>query len=313
MAKKVVLIVVGIVVLLCGLGGLVSGIGITAINGRNLDSGFHALATQTPALVSRTEKVTSSAPSGSGVGSVDITVSARSDSPVFLGIGRAAQVDAYLSDVAYDEVTDLRLSPYRVDTIRHAGTQPADPPDEESFWTASATGTSPTLTWRVTDGDYRIVVMNVDGSPGVVLQGQFGIKIGGIGGFGIGALIVGLLLVAGGIVLIVLGIRARRTPVTPAGTPGPYPPAYPPQSYPPPSYPPALLPPPPPSTGEPPPYGGPPSYRRRRPPANNRHMGGRRPIRLRLRRRLPATGSAWAAWATAAQPVTPLSARSTRP
>jgi hypothetical protein len=245
MAKKVILIVVGIVVLLCGLGGVATGIGITALNDRNLDSGFHTLGTQTPALVSRTEKVTNSAPSGSSVGSFDITISARSDSPVFIGVGRAAQVDAYLNNVPYDEVTDLRLSPYRVDMVRHPGTQPAGPPGDESFWTASATGTSPTLTWRVTDGDYRIVVMNDDGSPGVVLQGQFGFRIGGIGGIGIGALFFGVLLTVVGIVLIVLGVRTRTTPATPAGTaPPPYPPSYP----------------PPPSGGPPPSYGGPPSY-----------------------------------------------------
>src|SRR5262245_53809612 len=124
MAKKVVLIVVGIVALLCGLGVLAAGIGITAINGRDLNSGFHPLSTQTSALVSRTEKVSNSAPSGSNVGTVDITISGRSDTPLFIGIGRAAQVDGYLSNVPYDEVTDLRMSPYRVDLMRHSGSQP---------------------------------------------------------------------------------------------------------------------------------------------------------------------------------------------
>jgi len=241
MAKKVVLIVVGIVVLLCGLGGLAAGIGVTAINGRDLNSGFHPLGTQTPALVSRSEQVSNSAPSGSSVGTVDITISARSDVPVFIGIGRAAQVNAFLNNVPYDEVTDLRLSPYRADVVRHDGSQPADPPGGESFWAASAKGTSPTLTWRATSGDYRIVIMNVDGSPGMALQTQFGFKIAGVGGIGIGVLIFGLLLAAVGIVLIVLGIRTRATPATPVGA-GPYPPAYP----------------PPPAAG--PPYVGPPAY-----------------------------------------------------
>src|SRR5689334_7311497 len=180
MAKRVILIVVGVIVLLCGLGGIAAGIGITVLNGRNLNSGYHPIGTQTPALVSRTERVTNSSPNGTSVGKADITISARSDSPLFLGIGPAAQVDSYLNNVPFDEVTDLRLSPYRIDVARHEGTQPADPPGDESFWTVSATGTSPTLTWRVTNGDYRIVVMNMNGAPGLAAQAQFGVKLTGL-------------------------------------------------------------------------------------------------------------------------------------
>jgi hypothetical protein len=268
MAKRVILIVVGIVVLLCGLGGLATGIGITVLNGRDLNSGYHALGTQTSALVSRTENVTNSSPSGSSVGHVDITISARSNTPVFLGIGPAAQVDAFVQNAAYDEVTDLRLSPYRVDLVRHPGSQPLGPPSDESFWTVTATGTSPSLDWRVTNGDYRIVVMNANGSPGVDVQSQFGIKIGGVGGIGVGVLIFGLILAVLGIVLIVLGIRSRPTPAAPVGGPvppyppypPPYPPSYPPSGAGPPAYgePPPPYPPPGPPPEPPPPPPPPP-------------------------------------------------------
>jgi hypothetical protein len=168
-------------------------------------------------------------------------------------------------------VTNLRLSPYRVDAIRHPGSQPADPPEQESFWTDSATGTSPTLTWRVTDGDYRIVVMNVDGSPGVVLQGQFGIKISGIRGFGIGALIIVSCLnpledFLNTWIVLFFG-AALGAPQSPEGTPGRTRPltaaVLSPASYPPPSSIRRRV------HGEPPPYGGPPSIRRRRPPAKH--------------------------------------------
>jgi hypothetical protein len=253
MAKRVVLIVLGVVAALCGIGGTLLGIGITVLSGRNLESGFHALGTQTPALVSKTEQVTNSSPGGTSVGNVDIILSARSSSPVFLGIGPAAQVDAFLANVPFDEVTDLRISPYRVNTIRHPGSQPAGPPTDESFWTVSATGTSPTLDWRVTDGDFRAVIMNLDGSPGVALQTQFAIKISGIAGIGVGALVLGLLFVVGGIVLIILGVRSRPTPPA-AGEPSyPYPPTY--GGPPPPSY---GGPPQPPGGG--PTYGGGPPY-----------------------------------------------------
>jgi hypothetical protein len=103
MAKKGVLILVGIVVLLCGPWAAWSPASASPRStAGTLDSGFHELGTQTPALVSRTGRSPAPRPAGRAWAASDITVSARSDSPVFLGIGRAAQVDAYPSSVPYD-------------------------------------------------------------------------------------------------------------------------------------------------------------------------------------------------------------------
>lgn len=216
MAKKIVLIVLGAVLLICGLGALVPGALLTRLtsHGGTIDTGYHTIGSPTPALVSSTENISSADLPTSGPGATTLTVSARdSNQPVFLGVARAADVDDYLDGVAYDEVRDLRLRPFRVETTRHSGAPFADPPGAESFWLASATGTSPTLDWKVEGGDYRVVLMNVDGSPGTAANTQIGIKVSGLRGIGVGVLIGGAVAALAGLGLLLWGIK---TPAQPA-------------------------------------------------------------------------------------------------
>jgi hypothetical protein len=228
MAKKIVLIVVGAMLLLCGLGALVPGALLTRLtsHGGAIDTGYHTIGSPTPALVSPTEKVSSADLPTSGLGATTLIVSARdSDQPVFLGVARAADVDAYLDGVAYDEVRDLRLRPYRLETTRHRGVAFAEPPGTQSFWLATATGTSPTLDWKVQSGDYRVVLMNADGSPGAAANTQVGIKVNGLRGLGVGVLLGGAVAALAGVGLLLWGIK---TPARPAAQPPPQPPAQPP-------------------------------------------------------------------------------------
>jgi hypothetical protein len=210
MAKKIVLIVVGAVLLVCGLGALVPGALLTRLtsHGGTIDTGYHTLGSPTPALVSPTETVGSMGVPTSGPGKATLIVSARdSAQPVFLGVAPAADVDAYLRGVAYDEVRDVQLRPYRVETDRHAGAPFAEPPGAESFWLASATGTNPTLDWDLRSGDYRLVLMNADGSPGAAADTQIGVKVGGLRGIGVGVLIGGTLAALAGLGLVLWGVR----------------------------------------------------------------------------------------------------------
>jgi hypothetical protein len=218
MAKKIVLIVVGAVLLLCGLGALVPGALLTRLTGHDgaIDTGYHTIGSPTPALVSPTEKVNPTDLPTSGPGATTLTVSARgSDQPVFLGVARAADVDAYLDGVAYDEVRDVQLRPYRVETARHSGDPFADPPGAESFWLASATGTTPTLDWKVQSGDYRLVLMNADGSPGAAADTQVGLKINGLRGLGVGVLAGGAVAALAGLGLLLWGIATPGRPAAP--------------------------------------------------------------------------------------------------
>src|SRR5262245_20261725 len=132
MAKKVVLIVLGTVALVDGLAAVTGGGLLAAIVGSDdtVHSGAHQMGTPTTALVSPTERVSRANPLRTGIGAVTVILTAQSTDPVFLGVARAEDVDRYLDQVAYDEVTDFSVSPYRMQTVRHDGSRTPDPPTE---------------------------------------------------------------------------------------------------------------------------------------------------------------------------------------
>jgi hypothetical protein len=74
---------------------------------------------------------------------------------------------------------------------------------------ATASGSHPALTWTVTSGSYRLVVMNTDAAAPVAFAGGLALTLPHSFAIGIGLLIGGIVLILIGIALIVLGARAR--------------------------------------------------------------------------------------------------------
>lgn len=142
----------------------------------------------------------------------ELRIAASSDEPVFIGIARAAAADAYLADADIDIVHDVDVDPFRLDIENRPGAAQPEQPSAQTFWVAKASGTDATLNWKIRDGDYRLVVMNADAGPGVAIDGRFTVDIPWLYGAALAALGTGLLGVAGGLALIVLGIRIRRRP-----------------------------------------------------------------------------------------------------
>lgn len=138
-----------------------------------------------------------------------IRVQASSSDAVFVGVGPTDEVRRYLDGVAYDELTELDFRPFRQTTRAFSGGAPAAPPGEQSFWVASAAGTSTnSFSWKVAEGSWSLVLMNADGSRGVTADIELGAKVGWL-------LRVGLLLVGvGGLIglasgaMIFFGVRA---------------------------------------------------------------------------------------------------------
>jgi hypothetical protein len=139
---------------------------------------------------------------------------------LFVGIGRAADVAAYLEQVNYDRVDDFDTGPFNVSYKRHAGGQPATEPGAQSFWVASDAGTGPrTLTWSVTNGDWAVVIMNTDASAGVRADVTGGVTLPVLRPLAVTMPVVGgvLLPVAAVMILFIVGTRSRR-PQIDAGT-----------------------------------------------------------------------------------------------
>jgi hypothetical protein len=148
----------------------------------------------------------------------------RGESPgakmLFIGVGPEAAVAQYLGSVAHASVQDIDFDPFRVEYFPIAGGAPQGPPTEQRFWAASASGVgTQTLTWKVREGDWSVVLMNADGSRSVVADIDVGAKLSFLLWVAIGLLLGGVLVVGGSTALIVLAARRRQPPPAPPVSP----------------------------------------------------------------------------------------------
>ena len=152
-------------------------------------------------------------------GKVRLEVESQTGKPVFVGIARSSDVSDYLRGVSHATLTDVDYSPFSATYRPHDGDRRPGRPARRDFWDVSTQGTgTQTLTWDVRDGDWQVVVMNADGSPGVWADVSAGAKapfLSAVGWSSLGGGVVLLLASAG---LIALGMRERR-PAAPAPAP----------------------------------------------------------------------------------------------
>jgi hypothetical protein len=146
-----------------------------------------------------------------------LRVNAESDEPLFIGIARSEDVERYLAGVEYDEVTELDVDRFSITTERHPGTLDPAAPASQTFWEASVQGTGPqSLAWDGGFGQWSVVVMNADGSPGVDAEVDFGAHVPWLNWVALGGYIGGGLLLLATAGLFYLGVRpAPREPVAP--------------------------------------------------------------------------------------------------
>jgi hypothetical protein len=190
------------------------GGGILAVGGSDgtFTTGHHDVSSTTHALVSEVATIDGTHELTDALGQPRVRVNAdavKPGEPVFVGVGRKADVDRYLAGTEIDRVTDFETDPFMLDKARVAGTAKPKPPATQSFWVSKSTGSTAKLDWNVRDGDYRVVVMNADGSKGVATQSQFEVEIPHLSTVAIVMLILGLMTLGGGAALITFGGRRR--------------------------------------------------------------------------------------------------------
>jgi hypothetical protein len=131
--------------------------------------------------------------------------------PLFLGIGPTNEVDQYLAGVGHDEINDFDVDPFRVSYTEHPGGAPDAAPTAQSFWAVSESGSGPqTLTWDVASGDWTVVIMNADGSPGVQAELSVAATLPVLQPIAIGMLVGGGVLLLAGIAMIVAPLVTRK-------------------------------------------------------------------------------------------------------
>jgi hypothetical protein len=135
------------------------------------------------------------------IGDIRLRVTAGPGKPVFVAIGPADRVAAYLSGTAYTTVTGTGRGGL---VSNHGITRPA-PPRTAGIWVTEVAGTgTQTLLWTAQSGDWMAVAMNPDGSPGLTVRADAGASAPWlfqlaveliIGGLAVGALSVALIVV----------------------------------------------------------------------------------------------------------------------
>jgi hypothetical protein len=224
-AGRVVLIVLGGIGVLFGLALLAGGGFLLWADRTQRDDGYLTTPTErfaTPSYAltrSRLEVDTEGAKwvlNESWFGKIRIRGESTGEKTLFIGVGPQADVARYLGSVAHANVQDVEFDPFRVTYLPVTGGPPDGPPTDQRFWAASASGVgTQTLTWKVRDGDWSVVLMNADASRGVAADLDLGAKLSFLLWAAIGLLIGGVLVVGGSTALVVLAARNRRSPPGP--------------------------------------------------------------------------------------------------
>lgn len=152
------------------------------------------------------------------LGDVRVRVTADSGARLFVGIARTTDVRAYLSDVPHRRVVDLAggTRPVVADA---AGPPPSDP-RERDIWAASESGSGDlTVHWTARSGEWSLVIMNADATPGVAAVVDVGAQVPVLGTIAWVLLAIGLVLLAAGAAAIAIAATRSRRPATAVVTP----------------------------------------------------------------------------------------------
>jgi hypothetical protein len=136
-----------------------------------------------------------------------IRLNATSGDPaneLLLGIGPRDAVESFLRGVEHDVVVDVEVDPFEAEYRHQPGSRALPTPGTQPFW---ATVANRRLEWEVEEGDWVAVVMNADGSRGVVADLSVAAKSDLILWVAIGLLAAGLLLGGLSALLILRGSR----------------------------------------------------------------------------------------------------------
>jgi hypothetical protein len=154
------------------------------------------------------------------LGTLRVNAEGTGGRPVFIGIGPSADVERYLGRVAHSELTDWRHHDPIYTEV--PGRRPASPPGAQHFWVAQSQGVGENrIDWDPEDGVWTAVAMNAAGGRGVAIAAEIGAKPDWVLWAGVGLAAIGLVLTAGGAILILfIGRRASRDQVTISTQPG---------------------------------------------------------------------------------------------
>jgi hypothetical protein len=231
--KRVLQVVSGILLLILGIASASIGGVLASTFGRDgslaVDSA--KISGAGTALVSERLSVTGGGDLQARLGEVTFGARSASGRPIFVGVGPADEIFAYLEGRPYQIFTDIGTGKSTTRSVPGQGSP--DAPTTKTFWIAQASGMHPSFRWPGSSAsDVRVVVMNADASSGVAATLSLGFHSTTVFPLAMTFIGVGALLGLLGVLLLVLAWRGRRkarraaaaaasTPVTPPVVPAP--------------------------------------------------------------------------------------------
>jgi len=197
---------------LLGAGGTALWADRTQRDGGYATTGSHEFSTSGSALASERTHLGSAGVgwlySPALLGKIRIRVTPVSAGrPLFVGIGRSADVDRYLAGVNHTLISDFFRN--KVEAI--GGGTPRSAPGAQNFWVASSIGSAAqNVVWDSTKGAWTVVVMNADGRPGINVRADLGARLAALLWIAVGLLVAGAVLMVGGVLLVAGALRGRR-------------------------------------------------------------------------------------------------------
>ncbi len=227
-AGKIVLLVFGVIILLISIGLLFAGGTLMWVDKAHIDSaGF---INSNTIQVERDSRAMVTGPIDIDATALEVLEwmglvtafevegwSNDSSKGIFIGVAEETDVEAYLGNVAYDEMTftdfGWRLSIDEVTYTKHPGSSTPAPPTSQTFWTESAHGVgTQTMEWETEVGRHSIVLMNDDGSAGVDLSVIYKVNVPSIFGLSLGFVIGGVVFLVIGGLMVYFAVRGRKSP-----------------------------------------------------------------------------------------------------
>jgi hypothetical protein len=208
MKLKAIGITIGALLALTGLivgSGGVAALATIGSDGK-VSTGDQSFDTSGAALVTSAADLRDPEQVADIVGDPRVQLHLQSDKPVFIGVGRADDVERYLKGAPVDEISDFEVNPFKMKHDPRAGAKHVAPPGTKSFWVAKG---SDAIDWTADGGTYRLVVMNADGSRGVKAHGDASVTVPHTAAIAWSLIGGGLLLVLSGAATVALARRPR--------------------------------------------------------------------------------------------------------
>ncbi|MFJ5859926.1 DUF4389 domain-containing protein [Pseudarthrobacter sp. NPDC092439] len=225
-ARFLAMLIVGVLFSLIGAGLVLGGIGAYAVQDDDgyISSPVERFAVDSRAITFgrveglRNEDVPGPLPFD--VGNVRIRAeSVGEGKEIFIGIAPQGEVKRYLSGSNYSELLEVNHRPFRAEYEEVEGSAQPGLPMEQGFWVASASGSGQQdIDWNIQPGNWSVVLMNGDATPGLAVDLQAGFSSELLGPIAVGLLIGGTLLLVSGVPLLIFGAiglgRQQATPST---------------------------------------------------------------------------------------------------